>query len=161
MVELTEHCFVSESGNGTCSAGEFKCESGAKCLPARWTCDGGKKFLWHCLSYNRTKCFAISSADHKNSSLHGFQSGTARTGVTRGRRSALSGSAGRRSGAARAPADTVCRWPGSATVSKSAKSDRQKVWSVAVNWRENLQRQVFWGVTELYPVGLVKGDLWV
>ena len=44
-VELTEKCFVSESGNGTCSVGEFKCETGAKCLPARWTCDGGKKIL--------------------------------------------------------------------------------------------------------------------
>ena len=30
-----------ESLNGSCSAGEFKCQTGAKCLPARWTCDGG------------------------------------------------------------------------------------------------------------------------
>jgi hypothetical protein len=32
----------SDAVNGSCSVGEFRCETGAKCLPSRWTCDGGE-----------------------------------------------------------------------------------------------------------------------
>jgi hypothetical protein len=45
--------------------------------------------------------------------------------VTRARRSALSGSADRKSGAARDPPDTACPLPGSATVRNRYTADRK------------------------------------